>query len=197
MVHAVQRSGERHRFPALCQIFLVRCAGKTNICDGKLLAAPIARALGLSEGPRFQLGAGGTWTPKPGLFPGGWDSPGQARKEDRVSQRTCGHPGRQQQWRTRAAFTRMKSQFIFSSEIRWEETVTRGRNSREPGWGGGGTHFLIRALFMDVRVWLTLVHTGIFALSPGEKMQIMPFLKHTGARVLFRAGRPVCALQPW
>lgn len=123
MVHAIQHLGERHGFPALCQIFLVRCAGKTNICDGKLLAAPIARALGLSEGPRFQLGAGRTWTPEPGLFPGGWDSPGQARKEDRVSQRTCGHPGRQQQWRTQAASTRMKSQFIFSSEIRWEETV--------------------------------------------------------------------------
>lgn len=66
---------------------------------------------------------------------------------------------------------------------------------------GRGRHPLPdQALFMDVRVWLAFVHTSIFAPSPGEKTQIVPFLKRSGARVLsrvlFRAGRPVCALQP-
>lgn len=103
------------------------------------------------------------------VAPRGRDSPGQARKEGRVSPRSCGRPGRQQQWRTQAALAHVKSQFIFSSEIRWEETVTRGRNSSEPGWGGGGTHFLIRALFMDVWVWLAFVHTGTFARVPQRK----------------------------
>lgn len=103
---------------------------------------------------------------EPSLCTGGRHSPGQAREEKRVSQRTCGCPGQQQPWLTQAALTHMKSQFIFSSEIRWEEMVTGGRNSSEPGWGGGGNHFLIRALFVDVWVWLAFVHTGVFASVP-------------------------------